>query len=55
MELPLGKKYKTFLIHVKGLFIPETFLHIDVFVPLPVGTHKSPLLFSGVSHKTHQS
>lgn len=21
---------------------------------LPVGTHKSPLLFSGVSHKTHQ-
>lgn len=43
MERPVGKKYKTFSIKLKGLFIPETFLHIDVFVPL--GTHRNPLHF----------
>lgn len=34
-------------IHFKGLSIPETFLHIGVFVPSPAGTHKSPF-FQGL-------
>lgn len=50
MELPVGKKYKSFSIKLKGLFIPETFLHIDVFVPL--GTHRNPLHFLGSHPKS---
>lgn len=50
MERPVGKKYKTFSIKLKGLFIPETFLHIDVFVPL--GTHRNPLHFLGSHPKS---